>query len=99
MKFTMYFDIIFSLYLQPVFKLSVIIPVRRWSIPVAFSMYEINNVSNIVVSLSLQPLIKFKSHLYYEEKDYVSEAERNLTPAEGSKVRDRLQYSLPYQIL
>lgn len=34
-----------------------------------------------------QPLVKFKSHLYFEEKDCVSEAEKNLKPAKGSKVR------------
>ncbi|XP_064601682.1 set1/Ash2 histone methyltransferase complex subunit ASH2-like [Liolophura sinensis] len=33
-----------------------------------------------------KPLVKFKSHLYYEEKDYVSETEKNLKPAPGSKI-------------
>lgn len=33
-----------------------------------------------------KPLVKFKSHLYYEEKDYVSEAEKNLQISYGSKV-------------
>ena len=92
MKFTMYLILSSLCTCSQCLSLSVIISVRRWSSPVTFSMYEINNVSNIVVSLSLQPLIKFKSHLYYEEKDYVSEAERNLTPAEGSKVSDRHHY-------
>ncbi|CAH1794690.1 unnamed protein product [Owenia fusiformis] len=32
------------------------------------------------------PLVKFKSHLYYEEKDYVSETEKNLKPLPGSKI-------------
>ncbi|GAB1599812.1 set1/Ash2 histone methyltransferase complex subunit ASH2-like isoform X1 [Argonauta hians] len=33
-----------------------------------------------------KPLVKFKSHLYYEEKDYVSEAEKNLQISTGSKL-------------
>lgn len=33
-----------------------------------------------------QPLVKFKSHLYYEEKDQVPEALKALKPAEGSKI-------------
>jgi hypothetical protein len=33
-----------------------------------------------------QPLIKFKNNLYYEEKDYISEAEKSLKPSPGSKV-------------
>jgi len=33
-----------------------------------------------------KPLVKFKSHLYFEEKDYVSEAVKNLKVSKGSKV-------------
>ncbi|XP_014789671.1 set1/Ash2 histone methyltransferase complex subunit ASH2 isoform X2 [Octopus bimaculoides] len=33
-----------------------------------------------------KPLVKFKSHLYYEEKDYVSEAEKNLQISPRSKL-------------
>jgi len=33
-----------------------------------------------------QPLVKFKSHLYYEEKDHVAEGEKQLKPLRGSKV-------------
>ena len=33
-----------------------------------------------------QPLVKFKNHLYYEEKDSTTEAEKVLKPAPGSKV-------------
>lgn len=33
-----------------------------------------------------QPLVKFKSHLYYEDKDRVSETLKNLTPVPGSKI-------------
>lgn len=33
-----------------------------------------------------QPLVKFKSHLYYEDKDRVSETMKNLTPVPGSKI-------------
>lgn len=33
-----------------------------------------------------QPLVKFKSHLYYEEKDQVPEALKALKPLQGSKI-------------
>ncbi|GFR78426.1 Set1/Ash2 histone methyltransferase complex subunit ASH2-like [Elysia marginata] len=33
-----------------------------------------------------QPLVKFKSHLYFEDKDNVSESERALRTAKGSKI-------------
>ena len=33
-----------------------------------------------------KPLVKFKSHLYYEEKDMVSETEKALKPSRGSKM-------------
>ncbi|KAL3875354.1 hypothetical protein ACJMK2_033311 [Sinanodonta woodiana] len=33
-----------------------------------------------------RPLVKFKSHLYYEEKDYVAETEKNLKISTGSKM-------------
>lgn len=33
-----------------------------------------------------QPLVKFKSHLYYEEKDNVPESLKNLKPLKGSRV-------------
>lgn len=39
----------------------------------------------------LQPLVKFKSHLYYEEKDLVAETEKRLQPLMGSKVRGSLR--------
>ena len=38
----------------------------------------------------LQPLVKFKSHLYYEDKDQVSEAEKNLKESDGGQVRQQL---------
>lgn len=31
-------------------------------------------------------MVKFKSHLYYEDKDRVSETLKNLTPVKGSKI-------------
>jgi Set1/Ash2 histone methyltransferase complex subunit ASH2 len=34
----------------------------------------------------LQPLVKFKSHLYYEDKDKVPEAIKSLKPLPGSKL-------------
>ncbi|XP_059169038.1 set1/Ash2 histone methyltransferase complex subunit ASH2-like isoform X2 [Physella acuta] len=33
-----------------------------------------------------RPLVKFKSHLYFEDKDNVSETEKTLKPAKGSKM-------------
>ncbi len=30
--------------------------------------------------------MKFKSHLYYEEKDYLAEKAKSLTPLSGSKI-------------
>ncbi|KAF5273018.1 hypothetical protein FQR65_LT04760 [Abscondita terminalis] len=33
-----------------------------------------------------RPLVKFKSHLYYEDKDNVAESLKNLKPLEGSKI-------------
>ena len=47
--------------------------------------------TNTVIShklwyLVFQPLVKFKNHLYYEEKDSTTEAEKVLKPAPGSKV-------------
>lgn len=33
-----------------------------------------------------QPLVKFKSHLYYEDKDKVPEAIKSLKPLSGSKL-------------
>uniref|UniRef100_A0A8W8MI21 Set1/Ash2 histone methyltransferase complex subunit ASH2 n=1 Tax=Magallana gigas TaxID=29159 RepID=A0A8W8MI21_MAGGI len=32
------------------------------------------------------PLVKFKSHLYYEEKDHVAETEKSLKPLIGSQM-------------
>ncbi|CAG5121668.1 unnamed protein product, partial [Candidula unifasciata] len=32
------------------------------------------------------PLVKFKSHLYFEDKDNVSDTEKLLRPAKGSKM-------------
>lgn len=33
-----------------------------------------------------QPLVKFRSHLYYEDKDDVPESLKNLKPLPSSKV-------------
>ncbi|KAL4240199.1 Set1/Ash2 histone methyltransferase complex subunit ASH2 [Mactra antiquata] len=33
-----------------------------------------------------KPLVKFKNHLYYEEKDHTADAERNLKQAPTSKI-------------
>lgn len=36
--------------------------------------------------MSLQPLVKFKSHLYYEDKDLMPEALKNLKSVTSSKI-------------
>lgn len=36
--------------------------------------------------LNLQPLVKFKSHLYYEDKDKIAEALKSLSTVVGSKI-------------
>ncbi len=42
--------------------------------------------SLIFWSFCFQPLVKFKSHLYFEEKDNVQDAEKMLKPLKGSLV-------------
>lgn len=42
---------------------------------------------SLSLSLPLQPLVKFRSHLYYEDKDDVPEALKNLKPLEGSRIK------------
>lgn len=37
--------------------------------------------------ISFQALIKFKSYLYFEEKDYVDKAEKSLKSMSSSRVR------------
>ncbi|CAH1407698.1 unnamed protein product [Nezara viridula] len=44
------------------------------------------NKSYIPVTYKDKPLVKFKSHLYYEEKDRVAEFLKNLTVLPGSKI-------------
>lgn len=34
----------------------------------------------------MQPLVKFKSHLYYEDKDKITEALKNLKTVPGSQI-------------
>lgn len=36
--------------------------------------------------LPVQPLVKFKSHLYYEDKDNIPESTKSLRPLSGSKI-------------
>ncbi|XP_052776815.1 set1/Ash2 histone methyltransferase complex subunit ASH2-like [Mya arenaria] len=51
------------------------------------SLPELDNPNHLVpVSHKDKPLVKFKNHLYYEEKDQVSEAEKALTINPGSKI-------------
>lgn len=39
-----------------------------------------------------QPLVKFKSYLYYEEKDELQQELKNLKPLPGSKVKKNYFY-------
>ena len=50
-------------------------------------MHIQTNTGHWISLLSLQPLVKFKSHLYYEEKDHVAETEKSLKPLMGSQVK------------
>nr|CAD7400555.1 unnamed protein product [Timema poppensis] len=47
---------------------------------------ESENISPIPPTYKDRPLVKFKSHLYYEEKDNVAEALKNLNVLPGSKI-------------
>ncbi|KAG4068241.1 hypothetical protein HA402_007761 [Bradysia odoriphaga] len=44
------------------------------------------NINYMPNTFKDRPLVKFKSHLYYEDKDRVSETLKNLTPVKGSKI-------------
>ena len=41
---------------------------------------------SIALQLQDKPLIKFKSHLYYEEKDELQENQKALKPLPGGKI-------------
>lgn len=43
-------------------------------------------IQSVILSIFLQPLVKFKSHLYYEDKDKLNEAIKNLKPLLGSEI-------------
>lgn len=43
-------------------------------------------ISEVGFFLIFQALIKFKSYLYFEEKDFVDKAEKSLKQAPGSQV-------------
>lgn len=43
-------------------------------------------ISESEMFISAQPLVKFKSHLYYEDKDYVAETEKSLKPLDNTEV-------------
>ncbi|XP_029044148.2 set1/Ash2 histone methyltransferase complex subunit ASH2 [Osmia bicornis bicornis] len=47
---------------------------------------DTHDVSHLPNTYKDRPLVKFKSHLYYEEKDQVPEALKALRPLEGSKI-------------
>ncbi|XKL67448.1 hypothetical protein PGB90_002939 [Kerria lacca] len=47
---------------------------------------ETKKTPAIPPTLKDRPLVKFKSHLYYEEKDYLVEKTKNLTTSKGSKI-------------
>lgn len=47
---------------------------------------EVATTRRIPQAYKDKPLVKFRSHLYYEEKDNVSECLKKLTPLPGSKI-------------
>ncbi|XP_033298538.1 set1/Ash2 histone methyltransferase complex subunit ASH2 isoform X1 [Bombus bifarius] len=47
---------------------------------------DTHDASHLPNTYKDRPLVKFKSHLYYEEKDQVPEALKALKPLEGSKI-------------
>ncbi|XP_018314411.1 set1/Ash2 histone methyltransferase complex subunit ASH2 isoform X1 [Mycetomoellerius zeteki] len=47
---------------------------------------DTHDASHIPNTYKDRPLVKFKSHLYYEEKDQVQETLKALRPLEGSKI-------------
>ncbi|MCL4124484.1 UNVERIFIED_CONTAM: hypothetical protein GTU68_063136, partial [Idotea baltica] len=47
---------------------------------------EDNTISRLPSTFKDKPLVKFRSHLYYEDKDDIPEALRKLTPLPGSKI-------------
>ncbi|XP_001605857.2 set1/Ash2 histone methyltransferase complex subunit ASH2 isoform X1 [Nasonia vitripennis] len=47
---------------------------------------DVHNPRHIPNTYKDRPLVKFKSHLYYEEKDHVADAIQALKPLEGSKI-------------
>ncbi len=44
----------------------------------------------------LKALIKFKSYLYFEEKDYVDKAEKSLKHTSSSRVSVSLRYAYTF---
>lgn len=46
----------------------------------------VNNIKFKSNLMLMQPLVKFKSHFYFEEKDNLTLAEKSLQPLKGSTV-------------
>lgn len=61
---------------------------ETWGEPHWLNTHPYSDISNL---FSPQALIKFKSYLYFEEKDYVDKAEKSLKPTSPSRVRWPLQ--------
>ncbi|CAI9720260.1 Hypothetical predicted protein [Octopus vulgaris] len=62
---------------------------KQWKYEAGFKLKVVayaKSDNNCAAAREYSPLVKFKSHLYYEEKDYVSEAEKNLQISPGSKL-------------
>lgn len=55
--------------------------------------------SDFLNLFSFQALIKFKSYLYFEEKDYVDKAEKSLKSMSPSRVREALQNKIQSETL
>lgn len=51
-----------------------------------FLIFNSIKLISFVHLFPLQPLVKFKSHLYYEDKDKIQETLKNLRIAPGSKI-------------
>ena len=45
-----------------------------------------DTLESILISFQDKPLIKFKNHFYFEEKDGIKEATKGVSPLQGSKI-------------
>lgn len=57
-----------------------------WVFNINIASLSVNEFSLIEMFQYFQPLVKFKSHLYYEDKDKITEALKSLKIVPGSKI-------------